>query len=282
MVIASLFFGVAYLFSPQRHFPKTRSVWIKGSIFGILGLAIPMTAFITSLKYQSSGVTSLMITLNPVVTTIFAPWFLEGEQFTLRKGIGSLLAFAGAGLILLSGENGLSSSVQFDWHGAAWVLFGVFFYAGGIIFARRSLANEDSFNVASIRMFSGAIFLVPLALGINGFALGSLNGLGWAAMAYSGVVGTFLAFLLELFIIRRYGATDATQASYVTPLVATCLGTLLLGEKITLVLVAGMFIIFGGLYLLQRPKQISGIKNQTMSLEPVEPQVNQDTPPSTR
>ena len=231
LALASLLFCVIYMVSAQRHFPKGRSLWFKGSIFGILGLAIPMVAFINSMQYQSSGVTSLMITLNPVVTAIAAPWFLKEERFTLRKGIGSLLAFTGAGLILFSGENGLSAAVHFDWRGAAWVLCGVFFYAGGIIFARRCLANEDSFSVAAVRIFSGALFLVPLALAIDGFTLASFNGWGWTAMAYSGVLGTFMAFFLELFIIRRFGATDATQASYISPLIATCLGTLLLGEK---------------------------------------------------
>ena len=53
-------------------------------------------------------------------------------------------------------------------------------------------------------------------------------------------------------IIKRFGATIAALSSYVTPVVATVGGVLVLGETFTGVMLAGIGLIIAGIGLINR------------------------------
>ena len=250
--IVSLLYILIYIFSAKQKFPRDKKIWLHGGVFGLIGMAIPMASFIGSLNYQSSGVTSLLATLNAPVTIIFSHFLLKDEKLSGKKLVGVLVAFAGAGLVLLRGESGLSEFAKADWRGYALVGLGILGTASGLIYARRFLKNGKDMDVVSIRIFTATIFIVPLAFLTDGFDLSRVELSGWLALAYSVIFCTFMAFWLEFHIIRRFGASQASQASYLIPLIATLLGALLLDEQITLTIIAGMAAIFVGIYLLNR------------------------------
>jgi drug/metabolite transporter (DMT)-like permease len=70
------------------------------------------------------------------------------------------------------------------------------------------------------------------------------------SLVYAAIFGTFSGMLLNFYIIKTYGATPASQVSYVIPVVATGLGAIFLGERITPGMLVGMAIIFAGITLL--------------------------------
>jgi drug/metabolite transporter (DMT)-like permease len=247
---ASLLFLGIYIFSPHCQIPRGTRFWGKVAVYGVFGLAFPMTAYISSLQYQSSGITALMSTLGPVITGILAQIFLPGRPYTPRKIAGSLIAFGGAGLILLRGESGLADIAQADWRGYAWIGFGVLMSSASYIYARRFLADEDSIDVGGVRMITAALFLVPFTALTVGFDLSRVTPLGWLGVGYATILGTFVAFLLEFNIVKKFGPLATVQNTFIIPVVAAALGVLLLGEQVTWTFLVGMGAIFAGLALL--------------------------------
>jgi len=81
---------------------------------------------------------------------------------------------------------------------------------------------------------------------------------GLLAVLYAAAAGTFLAFLLYLTVVQRFGATVASQAEYIVPLIASGLGVVFLGERITPTMLLGMAVIFAGLAVFDR----AGKKNK--------------------
>ena len=241
---------LTYLFLTGHRLPRSRRLWIHATVLGAIGTAIPMTAVVSSLQYQSSGVTSLLLTLNPAVTVLLAQFFLRDEPLTWLKVTGVAIAFSGAGLLFVQGQTGLATLAQADWRGYAWVGAGTVASACGSIYARRFLRHEDSFDVASIRMFSAAVVVSLVSFATVGVDLSSVDALGYGALLYAAVAGTFLGVMLSFFIVKRFGATPASQTSYVMPVSSTLLGALFLGEQVTPVMVVGMLVIFSGLTLL--------------------------------
>jgi drug/metabolite transporter (DMT)-like permease len=250
LTLAALLHLLTYLLLSGKRLPRGRQLWIHATVLGAIGTAIPMTAVVSSLQYQSSGVTSLLLTLNPAVTVLLAQLFLRDEPLTWLKAAGVAIAFSGAGLLFLQGQTGLANLAQADWRGYAWVGAGTLASASGSIYARRFLRHEDGFDVASIRMFSAAVIVSLVTVATVGFDLSRVDGMGYGALLYAAVAGTFLGMLLSFFIVKRFGATPASQTSYVMPVSSTLLGALLLGEQVTLVMITGMLVIFSGLTLL--------------------------------
>jgi drug/metabolite transporter (DMT)-like permease len=249
-VIATAIHLALYALSRSRQLPSDAKFWLKGSIYGVISLGIPMIGFILGLIYMSSGVMSLLQTIIPVSTVLLAHVLLKDERMTWSTGIGVLIALVGAAALLINRETGLPDIAKADWRGYAWLGISVLFVSLGSIYARRYLQSEDGFDTSTIRMIAATIFVLPIFLLTDSMDLSRVQTSGIAVLAYAALVGTFFTFWLDFYINKRFGATASSESAYVVPVSAIVLGALLLGEIITPVMLIGMVLIFIGLALL--------------------------------
>jgi drug/metabolite transporter (DMT)-like permease len=250
--IAALVFVVAILVFRARPFPTGRQIWICSMIYGLIGTAITMSTFTLSLRYQSTGVTSLLASLSPVVTALLAHWLLHDEPLNRYRVLGALVAFSGAGLLLIRGESGLHELSRADWRGYAWALVGMLSNSAGLVYARRYLKSADPMTVTAIRILTGAVVIAGLNGLLFGYDFSKVQVSGVLTLLYAAIAGTVFAFLLYLTSVQRNGATVASQTEYIVPLVATGLGVLLLHEHVTPAMLVGMGLIFVGLAVFDR------------------------------
>jgi drug/metabolite transporter (DMT)-like permease len=252
LVLSAAGFGIVYLLRiGKRTWPRGGQLWKHATILGVLGTAIPMTGIVASLQYLSSGLASILITINPAITVILAHLLLADERLTRRKIMGALLALSGAVMLAVLGETGLA-----DTHGS---LIGYVLVLGAMIaasamtvYTRKYVQEFDTIDVSSIRMFVAALVVMPLSYIFVGFDLSQVNAQGLLALIYAAIFGTFLGMLLSLYNIQRFGATAAVMTSYVIPVVASLSGVLFLGEEITVGMLSGMILISAGVWLLNK------------------------------
>ena len=114
MTVAVVCFIILFTFSKSFEFPRDPKVWKHGAVLGIIGTTIPMTAFISSLNYLSSGVAAIIGTIGPALTVVLAHFLLKDDKLTLQKGVGVLIALSGAILLSVRGETGLGDAVEFN------------------------------------------------------------------------------------------------------------------------------------------------------------------------
>ena len=72
------------------------------------------------------------------------------------------------------------------------------------------------------------------------------------SIAILGIIGTGFAYVLNYQIITSEGATVASTVTYLLPVVAIVLGVLVLGEHITVAVLAGVALILAGVALTRR------------------------------
>jgi drug/metabolite transporter (DMT)-like permease len=245
--LAALAFIIAIFVFRVRPWPHDRQLWKHAVVFGLIGTVITMTGYTNSLKYQSSGVTSLLASLSPIVTALLAHAFLHDEALNRYRIAGALIAFGGAGLLLIRGESGLVELTRADWRGYAWALVGMASNSAGLVYARRYLRSADSFTVTFVRILTGAVVVGLLTTFTIGLDFSKVQWSGVGAMLYAAILGTFFAFLFYMTSVQRLGATVASQSEFLVPMVATGLGVLLLGERVTVAMLIGMALIFIGL-----------------------------------
>lgn len=250
LTLATCGYIALFALSQDKRWPTDRRLWLKASILGLIGTALPMIGMISSLQYLSSGVASLLITLAPGVTVVLAQFFLADEQLTFLKAAGVIIAFTGAGFLLLRGESGLAEFASADWRGYAWNGMGILFGGGSVVYSRRYLRHEDMWDVSSVRMLSAALFVLSATAVTVGFNMQHVTSMGYMALIYAAIVGTFAGMWLNFYIVKNFGATSAAQVSYVLPVISTALGALVLSERVTSGMLLGMTIIFVGLTLI--------------------------------
>lgn len=259
MIISSMLAMLVYAALTGRRVPRDRVLWIRASVLGVFGTAVPMTCVITALQYQSTGITSLLLSAAPALTILLAHLFLPDELLNRRKVIGVGLALAGALLLALSGEDGLPDGSASAPTGYILTGIAVVFSAVTVIYARRYLRGYDAYDVGSIRIFSTALAVMPYSLLTVGFDVSAVDGAGVLALLYSALVGTFLGLLLSFYNVKRFGATPTVMTTYIIPIVAGIGGVLFLGEEITTLMVFGMAVIVSGIALLQEYKKPAGV-----------------------
>lgn len=252
LAMAGLSHAAIYTLARQRRWPVDLRVWRHAAVLGIVGTAVPMTALVTSLKYQSSGVTALLITTNPAITVLMAHFFLPDEALTRRKALGVALALGGAAVLAISGENGLPDVGQASPIGYTLALFGMLCDSAATVYARKYMRDFNAFDVASIRIFVAALAVIPLSLLFVGLDLHAVNRQGYFALTYAAFVGTFSGLMLAFYIVKRFGATATAMTAYVIPLVAGIGGVLVLGEEITAVMLVGMVLIILGIAVINQ------------------------------
>lgn len=252
LLIAAGCYVLIFAFSSGRVWPRNRQVWRHAPVLGVVGTAIPMTFIVSSLQYQSAGITSLLLTAAPAFTVILAHFVLPDERLNGRKVFGVALAISGAAALVLMGESGLPDVKDANPLGYALVILGIFSGSAGAIYARRYMRDIDAIDASSVRMWTAAAVILPIAYFFTGLDLSQVTASGYMALVYAGLVGTFGGMLLEYGIIQRFGATASAMAANLIPIVALIGGWLFLGEKITAGMIVAMVLIIGGVTIITR------------------------------
>jgi drug/metabolite transporter (DMT)-like permease len=176
-------------------------------------------------------------------TAVLALWLIRSEAVDRKRFAGLVIGLAG--VIALLGIDFRSHAGELL--GAGAVLLSALGYAGAALVYRRRLADASALGVTALMTaISSAAFLTPAVAGLPRQMppVGSL-----LALAALGIVNTGLAYWLFYLLIDDAGAATASVITYVMPVVALLLGVGLLGEKLTIGAIAGLFLIAVGAWL---------------------------------
>lgn len=209
-------------------------------------LAIGMTGYFFSFCLQMLGisrlagsVSSLLGAMNPIFIPILAAIFL-GERLTLRKVL--CVAISMTGVVVIVGVGGTADPL-----GVLLMLASVFLWSSASIIIRRLGGRYDPMQIA---MMAIACAILPTgiwsALELQGstaaFPLASV-----LAVLFMGTIGTAAPHSLWNYCLSRMDASFCSMFYPLQPLVASTLGVIFLGERITASYVIGALIISCGI-----------------------------------
>jgi uncharacterized membrane protein len=130
--------------------------------------------------------------------------------------------------------------------------------ASATILIQRGLRGSTFYAGAWINVVVGAIAAWSAALLLVRF-----DAFPWQAVPYfalSGLIGTTGGRLFRVLAIQKVGAPVAAAVNNMTPLVASGLAILLLGERVTLPIVGGTLVIVAGTILLSLSGRLVGFR----------------------
>jgi len=221
------------------------------AVFALLGLAnnaLYLGLGYTGLKTVSAGLGGLIVSANPVFTTMLAALFLS-EVLTWRKVFGLLLGVAGVTFIVwhrISVGTDHFDGILFTLASLASIV------AGTILF--KLLAPKGSLWIGNgIQNLAGGLALVPFAAAFANVSdiVPSLRLAG--AFAFLVLGGSVLAYLLWFHLLKVCGATAASAWHFLMPPLGMLFAFLVLGERVELRDLLGIIPVALGIYLVTRP-----------------------------
>lgn len=209
----------------------------------LLDMALPTFLTAWGEERVTSSVAGILTATDPLFTAVLALWLIRSEAVNRRQFAGLVIGLAGVIALLGLDIRGQVTELL----GAGAVLLSALGYAGAALLYRRWLADVPALGVTAVMtVISSVVFLAPAATDLPHRTPPAASIL---ALITLGIVNTGLAYWLFYLLIDEAGAAIASVTTYVMPVVALVLGVGLLGEKLTIGVVAGLILIALGAWL---------------------------------
>ncbi len=225
--------------------PRWKSWVLPFAIMAVINALFPWAAIAWGEERITSGLASILNATATLWTAILVFWILPAERPTALNYLGVIVGIAGVGILVLPDiiTHGLSGSVL----GILAVLAAALSYALAALFQRTRLRGMTVYEQSTGQIIATALLAIPIAApSLPNFHFGLVSFLLVVAL---GVFGTGAAYLLFYYVMNSLGAVRATAVTLAVPMTAVFWGVVLLHEKLTVSIVAGMLVILSGIVL---------------------------------
>jgi len=222
-------------------------------LLGLLGLGVlgNHLLILMGLNYVSGAVGGVITGSSPVVTALLSAMLIR--DVPLRAvWAGSLLSFAGVGLVSVAGFQAAGEQPLL---GSALVFLGVVSWALYSIGSRTIMERISALTVNWTTLMVATVLQIPLLWTDQKMlqtGVGSVTTSDWLALGYLILFATAVAQQAWLFGVKGIGPSRASILGNLTPVAAIGLSVLILGESVGMIEVVGIGLILAGVLIVNR------------------------------
>jgi O-acetylserine/cysteine efflux transporter len=270
-LLPPLFFGTGFTIAKPavEHFPPLfMMLMVYGGIALLLGLThraplqtpvlsiVAISAFAVTiqgallfwgLRSQEMSATAANLILQiQIPFAVLLDWLIMRDRMDLRKLAGTSIAVAGVAIVIGLPEQapGLVPTVM--------IIVSAFCWALGQVLARR-LGRDGGAGLLKANALGSVPQLALATLLIETGQYESLvtaTWLEWSMLAFVGVVGFYLAYMSWFSLLRQCRMDEAAPFILLMPVVGILTASLVLGETVSAVQIAGGLVILAGLLIV--------------------------------
>lgn len=229
-----------------------RRDWPKFLVAGMVGTGLYQPLFLTGLSMTSASVTALIIATSPIFVALINR-VLGREILPPRGWLGIALTFAGI-ILIVAASGGVTLSSQ-SFVGDMLILAGSFLWALYAVLAAPLMARYSPLRVTALTTSIGAAPIIVIGLPAT-LALdwSQVDLWGWSGLIYSAIFAIVVGYIIWNNGVKKIGGTRTALYGNLIPVIGVITATLLLGEQLTPLKIAGAAVIFVGLHLARTAK----------------------------
>jgi drug/metabolite transporter (DMT)-like permease len=250
-VFATVALLALHLLREKRFKRLSLGQWAWLTLLGLSGVFLYNLFFFSALAIAPAGRSSVVVAMTPTVVSVASIVFFE-DRFSLFRILGLIIALFGVSWAISGGDpasllrGGIGRGDLYIF--GAMLSWGTFSVVGKIVLKQLAprLAITYACLIGTVALAIPAVFEGGLA-GVRGYSVEM-----WLGLAYLGLMGTVLAFILYYQGIKSIGPAKTAIFINLVPIWAMTLSTIVLGERITLPLVLGAAMVIAGVFLTSR------------------------------
>lgn len=219
-----------------------------------------------------SGLAAVLNSTVPIFSIILAGAVLQDERMTLPRLGGVALGFTGV-VVLLAKSLGQATIHWSALVGQGAIVLASICYAVGAVLVRKTLRDVPPLTLATYTLLIAASEIVILSLVFSRPAWGAMSHTTWFAVAWLGILGSGVAYLLAFYVLSNWGAARYTLLAYMMPVVGLTLGAVFLHEVLDWHIIAGSILVVSGVILaslVKRTRPRIGEERQAQATTAVE------------
>jgi drug/metabolite transporter (DMT)-like permease len=226
-----------------------REEWGGLALLGVL-FTVQIALMNIGIRYTSGALASILIATNPLFAAFFSHLFVPEDRLRGQRVLGLAVAFGGICVIFL--RDALTAVDGAGLWGNLVCLASAALLGGRLIFTSRLVRRMETTRVVLWQM----LFSLPC------FAAAGLlteqvrwEALGWyplAGIAYQGAVVAGFNFMAMATLLRRFRPSVVSGYGFLSPVFGVLFSILLLSERLSWHVGAGLATVGLGLYLITR------------------------------
>lgn len=249
MIISTIIFLPVLWMENKRRNVKMRWRWKDIKFFmlpGLIGIFLMQYVYTVGSRLTLAANAGIITLTIPVLVAILASVMLKEKINTVRI-ISFVLAIAGVLLTSASDISGSSFTHSQYFTGNFVFLFACVCCAFYNTYCK--MLVDKNYTELEILVYSsiiGSIASIPILIWVEPFSLTAFLNSGTTAllsMLELSVIVYGVSSLLFFYVLRRMDVTQAILGNYLLPFFIAIMGIVVLGEKITMLMVAGGLII---------------------------------------
>ncbi len=225
-----------------------RRDWPIYLLLAVLNVVLFMGLQTFTILYMPSGSAAVVIYLQPILVGL-ASYLVLSEQLSAAKVVGLVLGFSGVVVVSAGSLSGSSLGTPL---GVAFGLGSALSWTLGTVYFKWYGERLSTLWAVAVPFSAGGVVLTGL-----GLVLEPLSGISWtvtyaASFLYTALVGTALAWMLWLGLVKAGEASRVSAYVFFVPLASVLLGAIFLGETLSPWLLAGAALVVCGIYLVNK------------------------------
>jgi probable blue pigment (indigoidine) exporter len=223
--------------------------WAKVTLLGALNFSIFWWMLFISAYRLPGGVAATIGAVGPLVVLLLSRLLL-GSPIRALAVAGAVGGIFGVALLVLTPH------AKLDHIGVAAGLAGAAAMALGTVLSRLWQPPVPPLTFTAWQLTAGGLLLLPFALWFEP-PLPQLSAANLAGFAWLGLFGAAVTYILWFRGLARLGPSAASALNFLSPLMATFLGWLVLNQRLSVLQLIGMAIVIGSVWLSQRAQNAS-------------------------
>jgi drug/metabolite transporter (DMT)-like permease len=211
--------------------PRDRQTWRAFFGMGILNNVMPFCLIVWGQTHIASGLAAILNATTPLWTVIVAHLLTSDERMTGNRLAGVIVGFIG--VVVMIGPAalaGLGANVAAQ---LAVSAAGMSYALAGVYGRRFKRMGNAPMLTATGQVTASTVMLLPVALIVDHpWTLPMPSPSAWGAVLGIASLSTALAYVLYFRILATAGATNLLLVTFLIPVSAILLGSLVLGERL--------------------------------------------------
>lgn len=255
--LALMRFAFASILLAPFFLAQTRKVKIdkqdipKLIIIGVLIITLNISFFFEGI-IRTTVINASVLSLVVPILSVFFGWIFLREKVYIVNLIGIFVGLLGALIIIRLPQLFIGTFSPKEMVGNILIILASLAWVVGSVFSRQLLKKYPSLIVTTAAFLVGTVtFLVPA---VNEYVqnptwIQDVSMLGVLGIIYITILSSISAYFLFEWGLAKTSVFQANILHYVEPFVAAALGITLLGEELSVPLVAGGILIMAGVCL---------------------------------
>ena len=238
-IIGTIFIFIVMIIKRQSiHRDHVKSNLIPLILSGI-ALSFNWIFLFEAYKYTTVAIATLCYYMAPVFVILLSPIILK-ESLCSKKIVFTIFAIIGA--ILISGV--IENNEGKDFRGIGLGLLAAILYCS-IILLNKKISDLTNIERTLCQLFISAIIMIPYIFVTQNVSIMMFTPNKVLLLIIVGIIHTGFMYLLFFSAISKLPAQTSSVLSYIDPVTAILLSTLLLGQSLTLIQMCGSILILG-------------------------------------